>query len=146
MPTEPSGQPDRTAGFEVVEHTADWSLRVWGKDLRELLSTAATGMSWLMVSDLSEIAVDIERHVELDAFDAETLVVDWLGELVFWAEDELLVFRDFDLTISSDFQLKAVVRGGIASELVKHIKAVTYHGLVVERMENGLQATIVFDV
>ncbi len=146
MPTMPLGQPDSTAGFEVVEHTADWSLRVWGRDLKELLSTASTGMSWLMVSDLQSVPLDVERLITLDAFDAETLLVDWLSELAFLAEEELLVFREYDLDVTIDFQLKAVVRGGRADELVKHIKAVTYHDLVIEKVKKGLQTTIVFDV
>jgi len=146
MPTTSLGQPDSTAGFEVVEHTADWSLRVWGRDLKELLSTASAGMSWLMVSDLELVPLDVERLITLDAFDAETLLVDWLGELAFLAEEELLVFRKYDLDVTIDFQLKAVVRGGKADELVKHIKAVTYHDLAIEKVKQGLQTTIVFDV
>ena len=146
MPTMPLNQQDNVAGFEVVEHTADWALRVWGKDMKELFASASTGMGTLMVADLESLPLDVERDLELEAFDAETLLVDWLSELAFWAEDEQLVFRDFDLEVTEDFRLRATVRGGRADELVKHIKAVTYHDLVIEKTEQGLEATIVFDV
>ena len=72
---------DEYADFEEIEHTADWALRVRGHDLRELLVNAARGMSRLLVPDLTVISTDVERHFELDAFDAESLLVEWLSEL-----------------------------------------------------------------
>jgi SHS2 domain-containing protein len=140
--------PERESApaFEVVEHTADWSLRIYGRDLGQLFTNAALGMASLLVADLSLLASDEERQLDLAAFDAETLLVDWLGELAYLAEDELLVFHQFELHDVSDKRLSAVIRGGRAERLVKHIKAVTYHNLEIERTDAGLTATIVFDV
>jgi hypothetical protein len=53
-----SNEPD---AFEEVEHTADWALRVRGRDLRELLVNAARGMSCLLVPDLDAVPTDVER-------------------------------------------------------------------------------------
>ena len=132
--------------FEEVEHTADWALRVRGHDLRELLVNAARGMSHLLVSDLETVPTDVERRLELDAFDAESLLVEWLSELAYWAEAESLVFREFDLRRVTSHHLEALVRGGQASGLQRHIKAVTYHNLEILEREDGLEATVVFDV
>lgn len=137
---------DDIVRFEVVEHTADWSLRVYGRNLTQLLVNAALGMAFLMVGDLAAISLDEERTLELDAFDAETLLVDWLSELAYWAEDEQLVFREFELSQVTEQHLSAVVRGGKAAELQKHIKAVTYHDLEIGETDGGLTTTIVFDV
>ena len=138
-----SGTP---ADFEEVEHTADWALRVRGADLRELLSHAARGMSSLLVSDLETVPADVQRQVELDAFDTESLLVEWLGELAYWAESELLVFREYDLTEVSPTHLRATLHGGRVPGLQKHIKAVTYHNLKIVTTVNGLETIIVFDV
>ena len=132
--------------FEVVDHTADWALRIYGSDMAQLLSNAAIGMASLLVQDIQEVPVDLERHLELDAFDAETLLVDWLTELAFWAEDEQLVFHVISLSDVTDTHLKANLRGGRVSELLKHIKAVTYHNLEIVKTDRGLAATVVFDV
>ena len=132
--------------FEEVEHTADWALRVRGRDLRELLVNAARGMGHLLVSDPETVSTDVERRLELDAFDAESLLVEWLSELAYWAEAESLVFSEFDLRRVTSHHLEAVVRGGRASSLQKHIKAVTYHNLEILEREDGLEATVVFDV
>jgi SHS2 domain-containing protein len=132
--------------FEEIEHTADWALRARGADLRELLSHAARGMSSLLVPDLAAVPADVRRQVELDALDAESLLVEWLGELAYWAESELLVFREYDLAEVSSTHLRASLRGGRVPGLQKHIKAVTYHNLKIVATEGGLETTIVFDV
>lgn len=133
--------------FKEIDHTADWALRVRGRNLPELLFNAALGMSNLLVANLDDIASDVEKQLELDVFDAESLLVEWLSELAYWAEAEQLVFREFDLTQVTDTHLQAVVRGGRALDLKKHIKAVTYHNLeIVETDDGRLEATVVFDV
>jgi len=139
---------DAPADFEEIEHTADWALRVRGASLRELLSHAARGMSSLLVPDLAAIPADVRRQVELDALDAESLLVEWLGELAYWAESELLVFHEYDLAEVSPTHLRATLRGGRVpgDGLQKHIKAVTYHNLKIVATEGGLETIIVFDV
>ena len=132
--------------FEEVEHTADWALRVRGRDLRELLVNAARGMSRLLVSDLDTIPTEMERRFELDAFDAESLLVEWLSELAYWAETEMLVFYKFRIQNVTATHLQGSILGGKVPELEKHIKAVTYHNLKIIKTLQGLEATIVFDV
>ncbi len=132
--------------IEIVEHTADWSIRVTGDDLGQLFEHAALGMAMLMVEDLHALPRDVERHVELEAYDAESLLVDWLSELAYWAETEQLVMSFVELSEVSETSLVASVRGGRAPLLDKHIKAVTYHNLAIDQTESGLEVTIVFDV
>ena len=149
MPTETEPMPDQTlwaAGFEEIEHTADWALRIHGSDLRALLINAARGMNHLLVADPAQIPRTIEARFELEAYDAESLLVTWLNELAFRAEVEGLVFTEFNLTNVSPTSLQAVVRGDTVVHLQKHIKAVTFHDLEIVKTENGLTATVVFDV
>ncbi len=132
--------------FEVVEHTADWALRVHGRSLTQLLIHAAQGMNSLLVADSEAIPITETRQFELDVYDAESLLVEWLTELAYWAEMEQLVFGEFEVTAVTPTHLTATVRGGKAAELQKHIKAVTYHNLEIIQTDAGLEATIVFDV
>jgi SHS2 domain-containing protein len=145
--TQPADhQPVTETGYEVVDHTADWALRVRGRDLKELLANAARGMTTLLVGELDNLAADEERFIELEAYDAETMLVDWLSELAYLAESELLAFREFELHEAAVGRLRATVRGGRAQEMIKHIKAVTYHDLAIVATAEGLEATVVFDV
>jgi SHS2 domain-containing protein len=132
--------------IEIVEHTADWALRVRGEDLGMLFEHAAMGMAILLVEDPRALPADIERDIELEAYDAESLLVGWLEELAFWAESEGLVFHDFEIREIDNGCLTATVRGGKAPVLDKHIKAVTFHNLAITAIDSGLEVTIVFDV
>jgi SHS2 domain-containing protein len=82
-------------GFEEVEHTADRALRIFGTNLTELFLSAAAGLTHLMAVEVSEISTEIEKSIELEAIDAESLLVEWLSELAYWAESEMLVFKKF---------------------------------------------------
>jgi AmmeMemoRadiSam system protein B len=132
--------------FEEVEHTADWALRVRGRDFCELLQNAARGMSSLLVADLSLIPNEIDETIVVEGDDAESLLVNWLSELAYRAEMDGIVFRKFTLYNISPQGLCASVRGGLVPSLEKHIKAVTYHNLQITKSEGGLEATVVFDV
>jgi SHS2 domain-containing protein len=132
--------------FEEIEHTADWALRIRGPDLAGLFVNAARGMSSLLVQELAALPFEIEKHLELEADDAESLLVNWLSELAYWAEAEGVVFGEFELHHVSPTQLQATVRGSQVSDLQKHIKAVTYHDLEMVETDEGLEVTVVFDV
>jgi len=133
-------------GFEEVEHTADKALRIFGSNLTELLLSAAEGMTHLMAADVSGISTEIEKSIELDAIDAESLLVEWLSELAYWAESEMLVFKKFRIQKVTATHLQVKIFGGKTHTLEKHIKAVTYHNLKIIKTSQGLEATIVFDV
>ncbi len=141
--------------YEIVDHTADWALRVWGRDLADLLHNAAIGMNSLMIGTPSGSSVQAPstnlklthtRTLTFAAFDSETLLVDWLTELAYFAEMEQLIFPAITLSNITPTHLEAKIQGGIIPELAKHIKAVTYHNLEIIETINGLEATIVFDV
>jgi len=133
-------------GFEEVEHTADKALRIFGTNLTELFLSGAAGLTHLMAAELSEISTEIEKSIELEAIDAESLLVEWLSELAYWAESEMLVFKKFRIKKATATHMQAKLFGGKTSMLEKHIKAVTYHNLKIIRTSKGLEATIVFDV
>ncbi len=132
--------------FEDVEHTADRALRIYGRDLADLFGNAAAGMNSLMLAGGSEETGSVAKHIELQAVDAESLLVAWLSELAFWAETESLIFNRFDFIELSPARLRAVVRGAPVQALDKHVKAVTFHNLAIGRRPEGLVVTVVFDV
>jgi SHS2 domain-containing protein len=132
--------------FEEIEHTADRALRIYGSDLQELLLNAAGGLNSLLDAEYNASSRPEEKSVELEAIDAESLLVEWLSELAYWAETELLVFHQFDLHSVSPTHVKATIHGSRVAQLEKHIKAVTYHNLEIIQTDEGLTATVVFDV
>ena len=144
----------RNTPFEEIEHTADWALRVRGQTLAELFAAAARGM-FSLLTDLSRVTA--ERHIELDlrSVDTETLLVDWLNELLYQAESKRVVFSTFEIVLlerpettpsERPARLRAIVTGGPAPELDKTIKAATFSGLAIRRDGTGFVSELVFDV
>jgi SHS2 domain-containing protein len=131
--------------FDEVEHTADIAICVRGHRLADLFVNAAYGMA-CQLAEVGSIALTIERRVELKAYDVETLLVAWLGELLYLGEREGGVFFDFDMLEATPTRLRAVARGGVAREYRSHIKAVTFSDLAVVHTDEGYETTIVFDV
>ncbi len=132
-------------GFEEIEHTADLAIRVYGQDMRELFANAAHGMFALMAEPSLEEPAR-EQEVSLEAMDYESLLVDWLNELIFLHEVERETYSQFAIETLSPTQLKAHVTGGPTKSKTKAIKAATFHDLTIKETANGLVATIVFDV
>ncbi len=135
--------------FEELPHTADWSLRVWAADLAHLFVETARGMNALAGIRLAE-KPRVRRTFSASAPDSESLLVSFLSELVYYAEQERLAFDYFNLNLEvEDSQpccLSATLRGAPILSLDKSIKAVTYHNLQVRKTERGLEVEIVFDV
>ena len=131
--------------YEEIEHTADWALRVRGADLPALFSNAAAGMMEL-AGVQTENAAGNKRKIELQADDTETLLVDWLHELLVALELEQIAFRDIELEISGGTSLAGTVQAVPLASMDKPIKAVTFNELDIEESLQGLEATIVFDV
>lgn len=134
------------SGFEEVEHTADWALRIWGRDLQQLYLNAARGLCYLLAPDAEPAAQEIETEINIDALDAESLLVNWLTELAYWAETDGIVFHTILIDEATPTHLHALVRGLHVAELQKHVKAVTYHNLQIVSTDQGLETTVVFDV
>ncbi len=133
-----------SAGFREIEHTADWQLEAWAPDLAGLLEQAARGMYNLAGVRL-EVSPRIESAFEVEADDAETLLVRFLSELLFIQDQESLAFDGFTLNLRG-FHLSARLSGASLASVGKEIKAVTYHNLAVRLSERGVSVNIVFDV
>ena len=131
-------------GFEEISHTADWSVRVWAKDLPLLFAEAARAMNSLSGTILSDDS-RVKRSFESEAPDAESLLVSFLSELVYSQEQENLAFDSFNMELERQ-TLKVEMEGSPIVSLDKAIKAVTYHNLKIKETDQGFETTLVFDV
>ena len=130
--------------FEEVEHTADWSVRVFGDDLADLLANAGAAMYALQGVDL-RVEPETWRPVEVTAPDREALLVIWLNELLYHSEIHDESYTRFVVDEASETAAKGRI-GGVPGRGEKaHIKAVTYHDLSVRQGPAGWDATVVFD-
>jgi SHS2 domain-containing protein len=135
--------------FEEIPHTADWSLLVWAADLSTLFVESARGMTTLSGIKLAK-KPRIVRTLSISAADKESLLVSFLSELVYYAEQDHLAFDHFDLNLDlkacQPSRLSAVLLGAPILSMDKAIKAVTYHNLHIHQTTRGYEVEIVFDV
>lgn len=137
-------QSEHNSGFRELPHTADWELEVWAPDLTSLLEQAARGMYQLCGARIG-LSPPLSRRIELQYIEPETLLIDFLTELIFFTETEKLIFNDYKITLN-DRQFVAELGGAAYTSLSKEIKAATYHNLRIRRAASGLAANIIFDV
>jgi SHS2 domain-containing protein len=133
-------------GWEEIDHTADWALRVWGDDRRSLFENAARGMVSLIEGKAEPDRLAIHHSFELEAPDWEILLVDWLTELLALIENEGIIFSYIHVTQVDDLKLAAQASGQPGGDFTKYIKAVTFHNLAIQHTATGYETVIVFDV
>jgi len=131
--------------FEEVEHTADLALKVHGHSLKEVFINAACGLFSLM-ADLENLAPSVSREVHLEAPDHESLLVDWLNELLYLHEIEEEVYTRFEIETLYSTALSATVWGTKTKASKLTVKAATFHDLEIRETEDGYMTTVVFDV
>jgi SHS2 domain-containing protein len=134
----------KDSGFREQSHTSDWALHVWAASLPALFVEAARGMNNLSGSRPAQSPL-VKRSFSAEATDNESLLVLFLSELVFHAEQENLVFNEFELDVQ-DSKLNVFMSGAPILSISKYIKAVTFHNLHIQKTEAGFQVDVVFDV
>lgn len=139
----------RERRFEILDHTADIGLIVYGQDLKTLFENAGEAFFHL-ITDLNRVRQKEERRIELRGEALERLMVDWLNELLYLHDVENLLFKEFEVESVEENGLKAVVRGERFQEGVHVIhtgvKAVTYHQIQVKREGRIWRARVIVDL
>jgi len=135
--------------YETFDHTADVGLRVRAADLDTLFAEAARAMFSVMADNLEAVWPTEEVRITLPADDLDALLQQWLGELLYTFHVRKLVFADFSVAVS-ERGLQGVARGepmdAARHKLDVEIKAVTWHGLKVERTSDGWLAEVIVDI
>ena len=132
--------------FEEFDHTADVGIRAYGGTLDELFANAAAGM-FSLVTDLETVRPVGEYGVKVSSRDVESLLVDFLSELLFVHETQKLLFSEFDAKVAN-LGVDARVRGEPIDRarhtLRMNVKAVTYHEIRVDPAAGVAQ--VIFDI
>jgi len=134
--------------FELINHTADVSIRAYGASMNQAFANAARAL-FSLITELDDIEEVIYRDIELTTTDQESLLVEWLNELIYLFDTENILFKRFDITDLTDTRLKARNYGekvdSSKHQLKLGVKAATYHMLKVAR-DNGCQVQVLFDI
>lgn len=139
----------RKKRFEILDHTADIGLIVYGEDLKTLFENAGEAF-FQLITDLKGVRQKEERKVELKGESLERLMVDWLNELLYLHDVENLLFRKFEVEVAKGKGLSAKVKGEVfktgAHVIKTGVKAVTHHQIEVKRIDGGWRAQVILDI
>jgi SHS2 domain-containing protein len=135
--------------FEILDHTADIGLIVYGENLRVLFENAGEAF-FHIITDLRKVRRRVEKRIDIKGESLDRLMVDWLSELLYLHDVESLLFKGFKVDSVGEGGLKAIVKGEPFQEGVHviktEVKAVTYHQIEV-RQENGRwRAQVILDL
>ncbi len=134
--------------FEIVNHTADVGIIAYGADIKQAFANAARAL-FSLITELDEVAEVLHRDIELIAPDEESLLVEWLNELIYLFDAENIIFKRFDIIKLNNTQLKARSYGekvdSLKHKLKTGVKAATYHMLKVDKGD-GCQVQVLFDI
>jgi SHS2 domain-containing protein len=135
--------------FETFDHTADLGLRAWGPDLNTLFADIARALTTSFVDNPETIRPTRQEQLDIESSSLDYLLFDWLSELLYRYETEQLLFFEFDVRID-ELSLAATVRGEPADpdrhRLSHEVKAITYHGLKVEKQPDEWLAEVIVDI
>ena len=134
--------------FKIINHTADVGIIAYGADIRQAFANAARAL-FSLITELNGIEEVVNRDIELTATDQESLLVEWLNELIYLFDTEHVIFKRFDIAKINDTQLKARSHGekvdSSRHKLKIGVKAATYHMLKVDKGD-GCQVQVLFDI
>jgi SHS2 domain-containing protein len=135
--------------YETFEHTADLGLRVRASDFETLFAEAAACLFSAVVEDLDAVRPVQRVDLTVEGADREYLLFDWLRELLYQFDSRHLLLGRFEVRLR-----EAGLDGTAWGEpfdparhaLAHEVKAVTYHGLKVERTADGWLAEVIVDI
>ena len=135
--------------FELFEHTADLGLRVTSIDLDGLFRDAASGLFAMIAEPAPHGRPAGRREFEITGERHDFLMVDWLTELLYVFDTERLLSGEFEVTVHGSGLRASAACFALDVEdyrVLREVKAITYHGLKVERTADGWLAEVIVDI
>lgn len=136
---------------------ADVAFEATGKTLPALFKSAALATTNVMVKDLKAIKHKVKKNIEVEADNIELLLFNFLQEIIYYKDAELLLFSRYEVKISEDkrdkknktYKLISTAYGEKLNmkkhTLMVDVKAVTLHMFYV-RKNKDWKARVILDI
>ena len=135
--------------FEIIDHTADVGIIAYGTDVEELFSNAALAL-FSLITEPERIEEKLHLDLEINSEGRDSLLVEWLNELIYLFDVKHILFNRFDIESLTHNDLKATCYGEnfdpMRHKIKIGVKAATYHMLRLEKNDSGYKSQIIFDI
>ncbi len=133
--------------FRILDHTADVGFEVSGQTLEEMFANAGRALVHFFV-DLDAIEPREKIRIETTGEDTESLLVNWLSEILLLIDADGWLFSEFRVSLKGSKSITATARGE-KWDRTRHepkllVKAITYHQLEVTQQRKGIWRARVF--
>ena len=135
--------------YKTFNHTADLGIEVCGEDIKQLFINAGFAL-FDLITDMDKVEAKTSLALTVEGMNLEDLMVGWLRELLYMHQVKGYLFRSFAIHEMSEEALNATVMGekfdSHRHELIREIKAATYHQIKVAREKGTWISRIVLDI
>ena len=135
--------------FEIVDHAADVGIIAFGTDIEELFCNAALAL-FSLITEPESVEEKLHLDLEVSSEDRDSLLVEWLNELIYLFDAKHILFNRFDIESLTHNQLKATCHGEgfdpMKHKIKRGVKAATYHMLKLDKNSDGYKAQIILDI
>lgn len=143
--------------YEIIPHTADLKIRVYGKSIQELFTHSLVGMFQVLQPKAQNCNYNNDRiecsslpiihEIEIISHDYTMLLVDFLSQALYLSDANNEAYFQLTIIKLTPTLLLAKLHGvSIQGFEGPEIKAVTYHDLDVVQQDGVFQTDIVFDI
>jgi SHS2 domain-containing protein len=138
--------------YKLLDHTADVRFLVWGKTRKELFANTVVAMFDVMVDIPGDEKIKPleEKTLIITGNDLEDILINFLREALYLFNGQGWLVRGCKPLELTDKSILARLQGELynrqKNNLKTEIKAVTYHGLMINKSNKLWQAKVVFDV
>ena len=135
--------------FEILEHTADIGFRARGRTRAELFANAALALQAIAV-EMSDVRETELYSIDASGDDEESLLVNWLSEVLYYLDGKQVVMRRFEMEEPSPPRVVAKAWGEPRDPARQPgrlvVKGVTYHQLQIGKDTRGWYAQVYLDI
>lgn len=135
--------------YKFIDHTADILFQAEAPTLEELFEQCGLAVEETQV-DINKIEPKETITITGENSNIERLLFDFLDDLVFHKDSDLLIFNKFDIKIEPGYKLTCKATGEKLSH-EKHdpkvdVKAVTMHMFEVKQEDGIWKAQVILDI
>jgi SHS2 domain-containing protein len=135
--------------YQIIDHTADLGIVVKAHSLKNLFINAAKAMVDIMIQGDVKVKTEV-REIVIEGKDFPDLMVRWLGEILYLFYGENLIGSSIEIESLSRNRIKSRIEfvefNPDYYEILSEIKAVTYHRISVEKIDDTWKAMVIFDL
>jgi SHS2 domain-containing protein len=130
--------------FEFLSHTADVKIRVYGKNLKEIINNSLLALKSFWKPKLTK--TKIEKEIKVESNNEVNLLIDFLSEVLAETYIEKAIFVKFEPQELASYSLSGKIIGYKFIFLSKDIKAITYHQANLQKIDNQYIFDFIIDI